>query len=1146
MQKTFPNQVLFCQTGLFEYQVRNLWELDAVGISCSEDHQPDKVLTRFNKDIEFKASRYTVKLPWKSEDCKQSLIDNRDIAEKRLMGLTKRLEKDKELKSRYDEVFRELEASGIIQEVPAEEMGTSGPVYYLPHHPVVREQSLSTKVRPVFDASCKGLNGVSLNDCMETGPKLIPDLVQILLRFRRWRLGMTADIQKAFLMIELDKLDRDVHRFLWNIDDQIRTMRFNRVTFGNAASPFLLNATLKFHLSQFEPAVTIKELEANLYVDDWLTGADTEEQLLSMQSEAMNIMNQGGFTLTKWASNCQAAKSETSKTFEGFKDIDAIKVLGLSWDTEDDSFVFKTLPLLETYLFTKRLLLSTTARLFDPIGFLNPYSISLKILFQEAWRCGFGWDDILPNNFQEQIQVWMNGLKSIAKWKIPRCISPAAWGDKSIEKELIVFSDASEKAYGCCLYLKTTVKDQVFINLIMSKTRVAPLKKITLPRLELLAALLAARLMNFVTRALGLENNLPYSCWSDSQIVLNWIRSDATQWKQFVRNRVQEIQELTSPDKWRFCPGKENPADLVTRGVKAQELIQSDVWLHGPYWLKGNNPSFEQSVAKKAEELRNEEDDENKENTSLVTTRLEKQELIDYERFSDFGKLVRVLTWVFRFINNSRTRHTRSATKTLSPDELERGRLFLLQQVQNEHFKEELADLRQDKLVKKTSSIYKLSPFIGKDGLLRIHGRLDLAHTLLYDEKHPVLLPKCYVSYLIVKKRHSLLKHAGVNTLITSLRNSFWIVSVRTMAKKICKQCFDCQRQEARPVEQVVSPLPEDRVKRSPPFSVVGIDHAGPLFCSDISGKKLYILLFTCAVIRAIHIELVDSLSLEDFLLAFKRFSARRGQPSIIYSDNAKTFRAAHNLLQREAEHTGIVWKFSVPLAPWWGGWWERLIRSVKSALRKTLGKRLVTRTQLETILQEIEACINSRPLTYVGDTENPLTPSHFLIGRSSALNPVTVDEYCEEMDNLELRDKCETHAVNEFWKIWQDSYIRNLPPMGIKKPNNDIKVGTLVLVREEGKPRLQWPLGIVTKTFAGRDGLTRAVELKTNKGKFTRALQMLHKLELSDTEKSEENPVTETIETRGETQPLSFVRDPGSVYTRSGRHTKQPKKLDL
>ena len=222
-----------------------------------------------------------------------------------------------------------------------------------------------------------------------------------------------------------------------------------------------------------------------------------------------------------------------------------------------------------------------------------------------------------------------------------------------------------------------------------------------------------------------------------------------------------------------------------------------------------------------------------------------------------------------------------------------------------------------------------------------------------------------------------MLKHAGVYTL-TSLRNSFWIVSVRTMAKTICKQCFDCQRQEARPVEQVVSPLPEDRVKRSPPFSVVGIDHAGPLFCSGISGKKLYILFFTCAVIKAIHIELVDSLSLEDFLLAFKRFSARRGQPSIVYSDNAKTFRAAHNLLQREAELTGIVWKFSVPIAPLWGGWWERLIRSVKSALRKTLGKRLVTRIQLETILQEIEACMNSRPLTCVGDTENPLTFSFF------------------------------------------------------------------------------------------------------------------------------------------------------------------------
>ncbi|KAK3803548.1 hypothetical protein RRG08_027825 [Elysia crispata] len=500
-------------------------------------------------------------------------------------------------------------------------------------------------------------------------------------------------------------------------------------------------------------------------------------------------------------------------------------------------------------------------------------------------------------------------------------------------------------------------------------------------------------------------------------------------------------------------------------------------------------------------------------------------------------------------VHNCRPHQERRSSSELSPGELENGEITLLRCIQRERYGEEIEQLISGREVKDGSPISRLTPFIGKDGLLRTQGRLAFASSLLYDEKHPILL-KCHLTLLLVKNKHYMMKHAGVDTLVTAIRNNFWIVSVRTLAKKICRSCIHCQRQDARACKQAMAPLPEDRVKKSPPFSVIGIDHAGLLFCSDTSNRKLYILLFTCAVVRAVHLELVDSLSLEDFILAFKRFVARRGHPSIIYSDNAQTFKAAHKVFQRELGYMGLDWKFSAPLAPWWGGFWERLVRSVKSALRKSLGNTRVSRVQLDTTLQQVEACINSRPLIYVRDDCNPLTPSHFLIGRGSALSPSMVEEYVEKVSDLELREKCETEAVSQFWEIWQDVYIKNLPTLTQGRQKCDIEVGSMVLVREDGKPRLQWPLGVITKAFVGRDGLIRAVELKTKKGHFTRALQKLHKLELVSEVKgggqSESDPKT-TVEDRAKACTSDDKKLQNSpVYTRAGRQRRAPKKLDL
>lgn len=1130
-QRNFLNYQFLCMTDVPDHYCHKFWNLEVIGIEgCSNkgEDQLDaetKILDDFNNSVTFESGRYVVHLPWKSGQ-RGKLVENKSMAIKRSENLTKRLGRDPKLETGYNAVFQELEEKGIIHEVSSEEIGGENPVFYLPHRPVVREASETTKIRPVFDASVRGLNGVSLNDCMETGPNLIPNLIEILLRFRRWRYGLTSDITKAFLQIKVAKEDQNVHRFIWDVKGQRRVMRFDRVIFGNACSPFLLNATIKYHLNSFPTSRVVSELTENLYVDDWLSGADTEEEIENMITSASEIMNGGSFPLSKWGSNSSAVMQNTSKGFENnnYAEIcPSLKILGMYWETNEDYFYFKADPImLEGVQYTKRLVLSFIARIYDPLGFLNPFTVMVKILFQDLWRLGLEWDHPLPTELQDKMTTWANGFRDISKWKIPRCISLQSW-EGSSNMRLLCFSDASERAFGCCVYLELFENGSKKVSLVTSRVRVAPVKKITLPRLELLGALLAARLICFVKTALKLPVDLPYLCFTDSTIVLHWIKADPFRWKQFVRNRVTEIHTLTSPSNWKHIPGKENPADLLTRGVCAWELANSTEWLQAPVNLEvlDSNPKEEPNE----ETILSERVKKSGPALFSVQDPLPK---IDFKRHSHFIKAVKVMGWVLRFINNLRvkssTHERRNKAKDLTLDEFEEAKICLFKIIQGESFEKEIEHLTENKMITKASPLFKMSPFLDENGLLRMGGRLHMSENYTLNEKHPILLPKCHVTLLLVRFQHNLLKHAGVSTLLTCLRNNYWIFGLRVLCKKVCRECVLCKRHDARACDQVIAPLPYDRISRSIPFSVVGMDHAGPVYCLDTGGKKHYILLFTCGVIRAVHLELVPSLSLKDFMLAFRKFCARRGLPSVIYSDNAKTFEAANNLLKHFGP-SAPLWKFSIPLAPWYGGWWERLVRSTKSALKKSIGRELIDRSELETVLFEVEACLNSRPLTYVEEHEGPLTPSHFLLGRSSPFNSVQADNIPQNGRDFCLVEKEHRSALEKFWRIWNEDYIRNLPSLGNGRSKVDLRVGSIVLIREEGKPRMKWPLGKVTKVIHSKDGLVRAVGLKTEKGELVRAVQKLHKLEV--------------MEASTDRTP-----DENVVSTRSGRVVKPPQRF--
>ena len=519
-----------------------------------------------------------------------------------------------------------------------------------------------------------------------------------------------------------------------------------------------------------------------------------------------------------------------------------------------------------------RIILSIISRLFDPLGFVCPVVISLKCIFQDAWRLQLGWNQVVPETMASEVRLWIKGLHQLREWQIPRVYFPAAWRDVVDHCELHCFGDASLKAYGACVFLRATMLDGTQLaSLVIAKGRVAPLKNVSLPRLELLAAVECARLSHQVKTMLKLPESAPVFCWSDSQVVLFWINSRGQAGKQqYVEVRVGQIQCLTEVSCWRYCPSDANPADHITRGVPVDFLMNDRTWLHGPDFdslLSREQPQFSSEVV-----CLNVKED-------VVLP------VLPVERWGSYTKCIRVVAWLLRWQSPP------EQSSDLSFLELKRAKLVLFREIQRCFFPSELKCLQEQRPLSKGSKLLQLNPFLDEDGLMRVGSRLEMAE-FPYEAKYPILLPKCHLSSLIAKHVHRVLHHAGVNSMLVRLREEFWIIGARRLCRSVKASCVACQRVDAPCLNQRMAPLQKTRVSQSPPFSVVGIDHAGPLHASD-TDKKLYILLFTCASIRAVHLELVDSLSATSTVLALRRFVARRGKPSKIFSDNAKGFVSA-------------------------------------------------------------------------------------------------------------------------------------------------------------------------------------------------------------------------------------------------------------
>lgn len=1154
--------------------LRRFWETESIGINNNQREHDEDV--NFIRDIRFTGERYEVHLPWK-EECHEIGADY-ELCHSRLRSLHHKLTKQPELLREYDKGIQEQLISGVIEQVPhrsKDSKENENNVHYLPHHGVVRKDKATTKLRVVYNGSATTASRTrSLNDCLLTGPNYIPHLFNILVKFRVNPVGLVADIEKAFLMVGIDEVDRDMLRFLWfkNVHDlksEIVEYRFCRLVFGLRPSPAILGSTIDHHLHFYNdqnPEI-VDILKNSLYVDDLVSGAQNDDKAFNIYKVAKKIMLEGGFNLRKWNSNSSTLvemitnvekKVESSSTTTqppvmeedlsyakasigqqpNATEDKLVKVLGILWDTDSDEFVF-SLSALATYArslpTTKRTVLKVTAKVFDPIGFLTPFTIKMKALFQDLCTEKLDWDDELDGNLQSKWNTILSELDNLDNVRIPRCYNTSTPAPTKIE--LHGFSDASQTAFAAVVYWRAVYDDgHVEVKLVASKTKVAPLKKQTIPRLELLGATILARLINTLRNCLSTNQDIEIFNWTDSKAVLCWITNDKP-WNQYVQRRVQEIRQLTPKTSWRFCPGSQNPADFPSRGIQASNLVSNSAWWSGPEYLYKPQCEWPKDpAASSSDESALKETIKNPPTItrSLASTNVESVEvnlnvIINCDSFSSFARLLRVTAYVLKFVNKLKVKrstnnaaanqNTKSTTSELTAQELDVAESLWIRSIQSVSFSKEIEFLKSKSNGLPPARVRQFGLYFDGDQVIRCKGRINNAN-LPPESKNPTLLPpKHSFIDLLVLDVHNRVKHNGIRDTLTTIRERFWILRGRETVKRIIKGCVVCKKAEGVPFQAQPSPdLPSSRVSDEPPFTNVGLDFAGPMFIrgenenlSSSSSSKTYILLFTCASTRAVHLELTQSLDVPSFLRAFRRFASRRGLPSLLLSDNAKTFKGACKeicKLNRAPEvwqyltNNRITWRFITEKAPWWGGFWERLVRSIKRPLKKTIGRTSLTYDELSTILIEVEGLINARPITYIFDDEEsisyPLCPSHLIYGRRITAMPSSEHyEVVSTYYSLTKRARHQRKLLQQFTKQWRKEYLQSLREQSSKSnssKNIDISVGDIVILKNDQTCRNFWKLAKIEQLLQGDDGVVRAVIVKVLGGKGNDKVQLLRR----------------------------------------------------
>ena len=1083
-----------------------LCRIDVLGVQDVPDGDQTEVLRNFEEQVtRLDDGRYETGLLWKPNH--PPLPTNEAQSKARLRGVLRKT-KSLGILEEYDEIIQEQLREGIVERVPENIPPKGERECYLGHRPVIREDAKTTKIRMIFDGSAReNESAPSLNDCLETGPPLQNLLWDVIVRCRFFPIVLTGDMKKAFLQVSIREVDRDALRFHWV--DNLQTLnpivlRFARALFGLNQSPFILGAVVREHLKSCaeEHPELVRVILLSLYIDDLIKGGFSVDRLQTFRTLVSQIFGDAKFTLHKWQSNVPLL--EASDDLE--KDSDSTyakqkfgegeeegKLLGLGWNKTEDTLSVNIPERNIAGEHTKRTVLQFLPKVFDPLGFGCPALLVGKIIFKDICQTKIGWDTPLPDNLRKRWQNFVSHLPD--QVTVPRSVT--LYRENIIRIDLHAFGDASKDGTAAALYAVVHQGSGTSQGLICAKSRIS--KQRTIPQLELIASLMAANMMNNVVRIVkGIEGVSlgKIILWSDSTTALHWIRGDVNKYKQFVRNTVTKIRS-NQCGEWRHVPGELNPADIASRGAKVDAL--NDLWWRGPQWLPDEGEWPLDIETKASQETENEAKLVKQVFGATVETRTDTNDdaFVPLITKFDYKKTIRITAWVRRFCHNIKQQQQQQQRRVgpLTTEEIAASTHQWIASTQRAAEKDSNFSKweRQLNIQKDDRGVYVCV------GRIQGHYPIFLPSNNLFSEK-------------LVMHAHKVTMHGGVGLTMTYVREGYWIPQLRKIAKRVRDRCHGCKRSRAVPLgKPPVANLPLERTEGSRPFEVVGLDYAGPFYyrASHKREAKAYLILYTCSLTRALHLEILPDQTADNFIPSLKRLIARKGRPRVIYSDNAQTFLAASKWLKRvlknEKTHdflatNDIQWKFNMSRAPWWGGQFERMVGLVKQSIFKVIGKSSLSWNELSEVIIDAEVTLNNRPLSYVeDDIDLPvLTPNMMMFG-PHVMVPES-DPNDEETTDLRRRARYVLKCKARIWDRWRNEYLRGLRErhnMSRHNKSNTVNVGDVMLIKGDDKNRSKWKMGIIIELISGKDNVNRGAILKTFNGYLERAVQHLYPMEL-------------------------------------------------
>ena len=1051
-----------------------------------------------------KNGHYQLPLPLRSKDLR--LPNNRFQASSRLTSLKRRMLADPKFYAAYNKIIHDMLSSGYARKAETRN-DKQGEVWYVPHFGVFNEKK--GKLRVVFDFAAK-FKGRCLNSELIPGPNLANLMIGVIIRFRKEQVAYMADIEAMYHQVSVPENQRSLLRFLFwpdgdldaePIDMEMCVHPFGAVSSGSCSN-YALRQTADDNESE-DGTDAANTLRRDFYIDDNLKSVETIEKGIATFNATRKMCAAGGFKLTKFVSNspelteavpADCLASTLVDLSMSKQQLPLERALGMFWCAiENDVLQFRVI--LQDKPMTRRGVLSTIGSIYDPTGVAGPFLLHGRKVLQMITKLKGDWDDKLPPVLRSEWEKWRSEIPQLENIKVNRCYKPP--GFNSINASLHSFSDASDYGYGMVTYLRQVSSEgEACVSLVMAQSRVVPAKQTTIPRMELTAAVVSAKVTALVKNELDMPLN-SISYWVDSMIALGYIQNETKRARTYVANRQQKILSLSRKDSWNHVDTKLNPADYASRGLMVSEHEKVSTWLNGPPMLWGKaDPSDKPRLQADIPDDDPEVQVEINCNTTIVSHTTVLLSLEAYDNWMEVKEIVATATVFIQIKRKQRE------SPNITASDIDTAEKTIIRMLQNKHYRKEKECLASKTKLPKSSTIMKLDPFLDEEQLLRVGGRLRRGQ-MLSREKHPIILPKKEpIVTFIIQHYHEEIAHLGRTSTLGELRSrGYWIINGGSQVRKLVDHCRQCKGLRGKPENQKMADLPEERVSNNePPFTCCGADMFGPFTIKEGRKEmKRYGIIFTCYSCRGIHIETTTSMNTDSFILALRRFLSRRGPVRSIRSDNGGNFVGVEEEMKKAIEEMDhdrirtfllkhacdwIEWQKNPPESSHMGGVWERQIRTVRNVLSSLLLEHAgrLDDESFRTLLTEVEAIVNSRPLCVDNlndENESPLTPNHLLTMKSKVLLPPPgvfqrADVYCRK------RWRAVQHLANEFWQRFRKGYLQiaqTRQKWNVVRRN--VAVGDIVLVVEKDLPRNSWSKGRVVKVFPGKDGLVRHVDVK-------------------------------------------------------------------